>query len=343
MKRILSTFLISLILLLIVFPVANAQSYKQQPLSEMSDVECLEFLDEHGIEIPEYFLSDENIDWLIEYVLEIIAAVEKDPNATLSTGYSLTPTFFEEIRAAVNAYYGIDSATVPPLPSRYTLQYSTVLLPWQESFKNYNCYGFVLNRVSYVNPGYYSGNAGYSYLNVPSLDILADYVKQDLKSMEFSYDCVKITTIRPTQQSLFPGQTAICLRRGMSLIYNNHYDFHVMLLVGSNWHHKPGNTQPLQYLSLPTSSTYWYDEHVYKNIAYAPVTIYTGGLRYIIFKPNHGTTTTVYTGTNYHDGFTHYYLYSEGCPHCDDLTEYFWQSVPCPIVPCTISGGKGHE
>jgi hypothetical protein len=81
-------------------------TYEQsgQKLSELSEDECLAFIASHGIAIPDA-LNTNSVGSLAK---EIIIFSEKYPQSPAGYSYTVTMDFAENIRKAVNEYYGID-------------------------------------------------------------------------------------------------------------------------------------------------------------------------------------------------------------------------------------------
>lgn len=107
--------------------VANAESATNPyVLSQMTEEECVEFIVDSGVEIPTDF---ENSAELGSIVKDMIVAVESNPEYEFVYSYNVTLDFAENIRIAVNNYYGIQG--VPQGQSSimaaaaYTLQDST--------------------------------------------------------------------------------------------------------------------------------------------------------------------------------------------------------------------------
>lgn len=90
--------------------IGNPSSSKPA-LSALSEQECLEFLSKNGIEIPIDF--QDNLE-LGKHVKKIISEVEADPHKVYVVSYTVAYDFFQEIKEAVNNYYGVTNDTVPP-------------------------------------------------------------------------------------------------------------------------------------------------------------------------------------------------------------------------------------
>jgi hypothetical protein len=75
-----------------------------QKLSELSEDKCLAFIASCGLAIPDE-LNTKNVGSLVK---EIITFSEKYPQSPAGYSYTVTMDFAENIRKAVNEYYGID-------------------------------------------------------------------------------------------------------------------------------------------------------------------------------------------------------------------------------------------
>ena len=140
-------------------------------LSSMSEEECMEWLAENGITIPEEFA---NVD-----IQAAIAGLEQDPYSFMAVS-SRAHDFFGEISDAICNYYGW-----PDAMARYvgTVGYDDELedsevYSWNSSMVNYNCYAYVLGRYSTCHPGNFSGQV---FDGEDSIDQIADMVKDDLQ------------------------------------------------------------------------------------------------------------------------------------------------------------------
>jgi hypothetical protein len=124
-----------------------------QTLSEMTEEECLEFIIQKGVEIPDALINPE----LGAFVKSIIQAAERNPDVSLGFSYTVTHHFVESIRAAVNDYYGTAQRNSPAVRSRFYLQHSWVLNNsgvwsnssggyWEPVWTTYNCYSYAIDR-----------------------------------------------------------------------------------------------------------------------------------------------------------------------------------------------------
>ncbi len=76
-------------------------------LSDLSERECIAFVKSMGVGIPDDY--EDELMWG-RFVKDTIAQVEEDPDCRFVYSYATTQVFAEEIRAAVNKYYGVGSA-----------------------------------------------------------------------------------------------------------------------------------------------------------------------------------------------------------------------------------------
>ena len=77
-------------------------SKPKKKLSEMSPEEQVAFVENQGIKYPSYTNAD---DWT-DTIVRIIKHVEEDPNYSIVYSYYESLRFGEEIKKAVNEYYG---------------------------------------------------------------------------------------------------------------------------------------------------------------------------------------------------------------------------------------------
>lgn len=227
------------------------------------------------------------------------------------------------------------SASAPPEkdpPSEgvmYTLQDSTVVGSWSDSYLDYNCYAYAVGRTDAAYwPGMFSYTPSRDDFDVgDSIYSMAYDTRADLKSSEFSMKCVKLTSTRPT--SVQSGQKCICIRKGSD-------DFHFMKLSGSSWYHKPGQSIPLKYKYVPTTSRDWTNECSMYGAILAPSATYDSTIYYLIYKVYHGEQTRCYTGENYHSGRYHYYQYAYVCDDCGETVSLVWEKESCSGPPCPL-------
>jgi hypothetical protein len=265
-----------------------------QPLSEMTEEECLEFIIQKGVEIPDVLVNPE----LGAFVKSIIREAEHNPDAPVGFSYTVTHDFVESIRAAVNGYYGTAQRNSPALRSIFYLQNSWVLNNfgvwsnssgyWDPAWANYNCYSYAIDRTdSWYNPGdfaHHGNNSGIPYMPVEDI---AQLVKDDLEFL--GYSTVNITDTAPDPASLEPYQKLICVRTGPYIdgygLWNGYKDYHFMQYNREDgyWYHKPSETAPLKYKHHP-SDYIWTDESSFKGIEIEHHIEYNSDIWYIVYS-----------------------------------------------------------
>lgn len=275
-KRLLLSLCIAIAIL---FSNINIRSYaadldkNEKYLSTMTDEESLMFLKDNNIEIPSELVGKND---LIPFIKSIIINTERNPNFPIYVNYHVTRNFAESLKSAVINYYEINSkiSRTASIASSYTLQDSTVLGAWYDSYLNYNCYGHAINQTSnFVDPGYYS-NSSFSIND--SITTIANLVVKDLNSLGY---WARTTSSRPTFSSLASYEKAICVRKGS-------LDYHFMKLnSGEFWSHKPGQTAVLRYIYSNPGYKFWSNEFSYKGVSYAPTLTYDSSVIYIIYWP----------------------------------------------------------
>ncbi len=292
-------------------------------LSTLSKDEKLCYLERQGVNVPDDY---------VDFVISIIPRIEEDPDYPCLVSNPVLCDLTEDVKNAVNDYYGRADSTPSRAANSYVLQDSTVYGSWDESYINYNCYAYALGRTdSFYWPGKLSTvPSWYDFDRYESVYVLACHVKADLQSATLSNQCVVLTDVKPT--SLSDGQSCICIRTGDG-------DFHFMKLSGSSWYHKPGMSNPLKYNYEPSTTRPWTNEGVFRGVAHEPDTIYDGDIYYLIYSTNHGTSTYRDTGDNYHSGSRHYYQYGYQCDTCGEFTNTIWRSRVCSGPPCPVVMG----
>lgn len=237
-------------------------------LSELSADECIIFVKEHGIQIPDDY--DESF-WG-GFIQKTISQVEENPSTVFSYNYIKTYEFANAIKDAVNDYYGETATVYSERATEYLLQDSTVYGSWKDSYANYNCYAYAINKTDdFYNPGSFSDGDFSMSLSIYQMALL---VKNDL--IELGYSDARVSAARPTSSSLDSGEKAICIRKG-------DYDFHFMKLSGSTWYHKPSYTNVLKYKYDPSYSRVWTNEASYMGMTIAPTLTYDSSIFYIIY------------------------------------------------------------
>lgn len=80
---------------------ASAANSEQMVLSELTEDECIAFIKEKGVEIPDGF-GDESV-WGV-FIKEVISQVEEKPNTGFLYENSILLDFAEEIQRVVNEF-----------------------------------------------------------------------------------------------------------------------------------------------------------------------------------------------------------------------------------------------
>ncbi|HHU56291.1 MAG TPA: hypothetical protein GXZ48_06370 [Acholeplasmataceae bacterium] len=321
MKKILNFINLLLILTSFIFLSSSnkIQANNNFTFSNLSEEECLEFITNKGVNIPDDLTK---LPSLGSFVKNCIILLEDNPNTIFSFNNIDTLNLANQIKTVILDYYNDvkeDSITIKTY-STYTLQDSIVYGPWNENYVHYNCYGYAINQTSkYVNPGYYSNKPFSILLSIYNIALL---VEDDLYAL--GYNCVKITSIRPT--TIQGDEKVICVRKG-------NIDYHFMKLSDGVWYHKPGGTAILQYKYLPTKSRIWTNEHSFRNVSYPGTTTYDSDIYYILYNQNH-TITSKWTGQHYHSGKQHYYQFERICKLCGYSESKKWEYYFCPGPPC---------
>lgn len=322
MKKLICTVSVFLLCISLISPIF-ASSTELPLLSEMSDSECIQFIKECGIVIPDDY-SDETA-W-IPFIKNVIVLVEDNPDYIFGISYPVTLEFANLIKAAVNNYYGItvcrtDHEQVSTQATGYVLQHSSIHGSWVDEFLNYNCYAFAIGKNdAFYKPGDFSGQ---SYSISQSISTMANNVKKDLTAL--GYQNITVGTTRPTSSSLCSNERAICIRKGA-------YDYHFMKLSSGNWLHKPSDSRVLKYNYAPTTSRVWDNERAYRNTFEAPNMTYTSTIYYITYGANHSWDYIYYATTN---GVCTHIKY---CTICNEQTGAPQECVYTIANKCALCG-----
>ena len=299
MKRVCYILVVLTILISVVTPV-EAQETEEFLLSQMSEEECLAFLEKAGVELP-----PGDVEWGA-FAKKIIAQVESDPDCVFTFGYTHYHFFAEEIRKVVNEHYGIEQVKgIEIQSSRYALQDSTVVGIWDNVFLEYNCYGYAIGLMEWLNPGSLSG----STMNpeTDSINLLTSYVRDDLLAL--GYNNVIIRTFCPELNTIHIHRKLICVRMDTDGNAQGR-DYHFMMYSSNNWYHKPGGTNPLRYRFTPSTSRDWTNECSIQNVAFGPDRTYEGTIYFITYDMPHNYE---YVTVNMENGGYGHVMECEGC------------------------------
>lgn len=281
-------------------------------LSELSESECLEFVKDRGVMLPD--LREKESDWG-PFVKRIITLVEANPNVDFGISYTVSAGLAEEIRDVVNAYYGVNEweqrsqlFTNARTDSATWLEDSEVHGEWDESFRLYNCYSFVLGYTVAYNPG------AVAYIQTHPDDIAA--LGYDFNLYEYTAEQIgeivcedleirgkERIIMEPSEMdtsNLCNEEEIICLRIGTD-------DYHFMKFTSEGWLHKPARTQVLRYKYTPADSRYWTNERVVDGV-FLPSTLTYDSTIYFISYNGHDWGYT-YSGNGIH---------TKSCSICGD-------------------------
>ena len=241
---------------------ANSSFESPKPLlSEMTEQECLDFIKECGVMLPN--VRENESDWG-PFVKQTILLVENDPFVDFGISYTVSANLAEEIRIVVNNYYGINEQNVlaystVAADTATWLEDSEVYGTWDPKFKDYNCYSFSINIFDqWLDPGMYAYKEEYipEYifdLENMSIQRLADFVEYDL--MALGHARINRDFSLMDTSNLCTYQNIICFRIGDG-------DYHFMKYTTEGWLHKPSGTQILKYKYTPTNNIDWSNERV---------------------------------------------------------------------------------
>lgn len=248
-----------------------------------------QFIEQEGIQIPE---DIQRVSGYEDIIYSIMMSAYEDPQYRPEYQYTKMQELAEIITKKVRVYtfaeastYGkLDKAkSVAAVAPTYQLQDSVRYGGWNNSYLDYNCYGFALDRMLYGNPGF--------YCHIP-IDIskptsaIADLTLADLRTLGYT---ATYTTTRPA--SLPSYKHMVALRKSAT-------DYHFMKYSSGSWLHKPGNTNPLKYKYTPANSRAWMNEYIYINTSKPPTQYYTDTIYYIIYWILGGGGTTSISNPN---------------------------------------------
>ena len=302
---------------------ANDNSVTQDnkvKLSTLTQEQCIQFLLECGITIPDGY---ENVGFPA-----LFAEIEENPHMSIAFNDVIFSAFCEEIKAAVNAHYGVPETTNAG-QGRYTLQDSDIYAWDSYTMTNYNCYSFVLGFITQgYNPGHFSNG---TYDNTQIIEVIANLVEYDLTSDALGYECVKRLHDLPTSTSGW--ENVIAVRKDINHFYFN--DYHFAMLTSVGWLHKPSTTAVLKFKTAPSNSYPWTNE-CYNGYYYSPTITYESDVIYFKYKTNHGNLTETWLGDHYHMGDKHVYVYRVICDDCGRQVKTVIKKVSCSGPPCLV-------
>ena len=340
MKRTVAFFLAILLTLAMCFTSNAAEpDATQMRLSELSEEECIQFIQSRGLEIPDELKDYQSLG---AFIKNVIATIEEDPYYQFAINYPVTYEFANQIKDTVNDYYGVQEETMPGAyvgARTYPLLFSTVYGNWLDEYYGYNCYSYALGQTRPFDgvelrhwPGCFNTSTYLNFSLNMTVGQMANLTMSDLESL--GYPCRIKKTSYSEIMSFSGTHSIICLRKCSS---SGLEDFHYMKLAGSTWLHKPGMTHVLQLNTIPSESV-WSNEAVRNGEYMGWDRYYTGDIYYFAFRADHNLTATGPTGDNYHDGSLHYYEYESVCEDCGEIY-YYWEAQPCSGPPCAVIMG----
>ncbi|MDD3152962.1 MAG: hypothetical protein PHE45_08770, partial [Bacteroidales bacterium] len=248
----------------------ESELLSEKAILSMDSEELLNVLQTRGLHLPTDYA--ENRDMAQHFVSEYVPLLIQgkiNPNVDLFN--------YDKSNQMLRNLAGVLEEMQFPIvnySTRYTLQNSTAIGSWSDSYLYYNCYAYSLGRTSGLQPGSISDTP---FSMTLSISEMADVVLEDLDVMGYwGYK----TTRKPIH---LPDQwfRVICIRKDTSNV-----DYHFMKTYGSlySWAHKPGGTQPLSWNYSSPGFTVWSNERVAMGIVYAPTVTYESAIYYILYK-----------------------------------------------------------
>lgn len=275
MKKIVCLLLI-MVLCVSIIPV---KATEEKLLSEMTDEECVAFVLENGISIPQWY--ETQLEWA-PFIRGVIKEVEENPNTIFGFGYVDLLRFSSDIKDAVLEHYESRNKTRSLVSSATNiLQDNWVVHSWVDSGAQINCYAYAIGEDSWQDPGFMNG------LNSVGASVytLATYAQADLEAK--GYDAYVSSLMHTSYQH----ENVICFRRGVWYSDENYTqtsDYHVMRCdMDGYWYHKPGYSYPLKYKYAPNYKD-WVHEAYSSNLYKRNEDVkYTGEIWYVIYSTPH--------------------------------------------------------
>lgn len=268
--------IITAIVISLIYMNLYVYATENEKLSEMTEEEYIEFVKSQGAEIPDEYKDYRELGSTIK---EMIIYIEAHPEAEHIYNYTAKHELFTNIREVVLKYYDIEiksNSFISMYSNTATssLKYSRALYSWNEGFRSYNCYGYAIDVIDNINPGYKVG-AGYDANTISTISVerFADLAASDLRLL--GYTEVTYGSTRPSYQS---GYKVIAVRK-----YSD--DFHFMAETSSNvWRHKPGDSVILQFNYSSPALGKWTDEGIGRYGLQGGNNEYTSNIMYIRYK-----------------------------------------------------------
>lgn len=291
MRKAFRVIVSSILVAMLSFNSAWANDLKDRTLDfqnfTVDDVD--HFIEQEGIQVPE---DIQRVSGYEDILYTIMMSAYEDPQYRPEYQYTKMQELAETLTQIVRTSTFVWGATlgkvdiaksVTAVAPSYQLQDSVRYGAWNNSFLDYNCYGFAIDRMLYSNPGF--------YCHIP-IDIskptsaIADLTLADLRALGYT---ATYTTTRPA--SLPSYKYMVALRKSAT-------DYHFMKYSSGSWLHKPGNTNPLKYKYTPANSRAWMNEYIYFNTSKPPTQYYTDTIYYIIYWFTGGGGTTSISNAN---------------------------------------------
>lgn len=257
---------LTIVLAIVLSFAVKTDALEPARLSELSDDDCVAFLESNNIEIPETY--DDSMSWM-PFIHAIIEIVENEPTAEFAFGYGVALEFAYEIKTAVNAYYGIDNIATLSTRSSEILRDNTVHGSWLPEYDGFNCYAYAIDYYEYgreTTPGIFDwikhdGNPkeNFRYNWLANAYTVAGWVVDDLVAL--GYTVTNFSDTLPATD-VADHTHLICVRTDLDgeLLYG-YRDFHFMKFGKDGyWYHKPGRTNPLRYKYTPSNDRIWVAE-----------------------------------------------------------------------------------
>lgn len=270
--------------------VLQADSAITYDFLNFSEQDCLRFVNDHNIKIPNKISGSHNLGFITKGIVE---SVTKNPDCLFSYSYTAMQNYAQTIQREMKCYLDCSYKGSNVLRDTYYLQYNTVKDSngnwvtsggaWDSRWEFYNCYAYSLHRnegipfystLSQYQPGDMSGTGSFDSIN--SIYDLAIVVKDDLEAM--GYVNVALSTSIP---SVSDNQELICVRMCEE-------DYHFMKYDSTTnaWYHKPGHTAILKYNYITNNNDLWYRECSDYNGEYSDAVIYDSDIYFITYNKN---------------------------------------------------------
>lgn len=263
-------FILILFMLFTMNATVFADSDEMTSLLDLSDTECIAFLEDYNVSIPDLYEDEADC---VPFVRAVIEMVETNAETIVLYECYALEKFADEIEMAIHEFYGdADISAYITSPSANILEDNIVEGDWLSKYESYNSYGYAIEREEWLMPGisWWLGQnepaETYEYNGYASLTTLANWIQADLEY--YGFTVISATTTLPNVQ--VGGHTKIiCFRKDLDevLMLNKHgllelnHDIHFMRMgTDGSWYHKPSSTNPLKYMYTPSNSRAWVRE-----------------------------------------------------------------------------------